>query len=106
MRVETRMVEVTGRVLRPPTLQYDRGQKVLWEDWSPTGRGDGEGAPIHMPMIRLETAEHHRMYCLMPSDNFIVTLHGFCFFKLFPIGCVGLNIVFQQTLCSKSFNMC
>ncbi len=34
--------------------------------------GDGEGAPIHMPMIRLETVENHRMYCLMPSDNFIV----------------------------------
>ncbi len=25
-----------------------------------------------MPMIRLETVENHRMYCLMPSDNFIV----------------------------------
>ncbi len=22
-------------------------------------RGDGEGAPIHMPMIRLETVENH-----------------------------------------------
>ncbi len=29
-------------------------------------RGDGEGAPIHMPMIRLGTVENHRMYCLMP----------------------------------------
>ncbi len=31
-----------------------------------TKRGDGEGAPIHVPMIRLETFENHRMYCLMP----------------------------------------
>ncbi len=35
--------------------------------------GDGEGAPIHMPMIRLETAENYR---LMPSDNFIVKNPG------------------------------
>ncbi len=34
-----------------------------------TEQGDREGAPIHMPMIRLETVENHRMYCLMPSDN-------------------------------------
>ncbi len=39
-------------------------------------QGDGEGAPIHMPMIRLETAENHRMYCLIPSDNFIVKKSG------------------------------
>ncbi len=38
--------------------------------------GDGEGVPIHMPMIRLETVENHRMYCLMPSDNFIVKKSG------------------------------
>ncbi len=38
--------------------------------------GDGEGAPIRMPMIRLETVENHRMYCLMPSDNFIVRKSG------------------------------
>ncbi len=38
------------------------------------GGGGGErggGVPIHMPMIRLETAENHRMYCVMPSDKFI-----------------------------------
>ncbi len=35
-------------------------------------RGDGEAVPIHMPMIRLETVENHRMYCLMPSDIFIL----------------------------------
>ncbi len=40
------------------------------------GPGDGEGVPIHMPMIRLETVEKHRMYCLMPSDNFIVKKSG------------------------------
>ncbi len=38
--------------------------------------GGGEGAPIHMFMIRLETVENHRMYCLMPSDNFIVKKSG------------------------------
>ncbi len=38
--------------------------------------GDGEGAPIHMPMIRLETVEKHRMYCLMPSNNFMVKKSG------------------------------
>ncbi len=32
-------------------------------------RGDGEGAPIHMPMIRLENVENHRMYCLIPSKS-------------------------------------
>ncbi len=40
------------------------------------GGGDGKGAPIHMSMIRLETAENHRLYCLMPSDNFIVKNSG------------------------------
>ncbi len=33
------------------------------------GGGGGEGAPIHTPIIRLETAEKHQMYCLMSSDN-------------------------------------
>ncbi len=36
-------------------------------------QGDREGAPIHMPMIRLETVENHQKYCLMPSDKFIVS---------------------------------
>ncbi len=35
------------------------------------GRGGG-GVPIYTPMIRLETAENHRVHCLMPSDDFIV----------------------------------
>ncbi len=49
------------------------GDMVLAKNFSPNpGTGDGEGAPIHMPMIRLETVKNHRMYCLMPSDNFIV----------------------------------
>ncbi len=39
-------------------------------------RGDREEAPIHMPMIRLKTVENHRMYCLMPSDNFTVKKSG------------------------------
>ncbi len=30
-----------------------------------TKRGDRERAPIHMPMIRLETVENHWMYCLI-----------------------------------------
>ncbi len=40
------------------------------------GGGDREGAPIHMPMIRLETVENHLLYCLMPSNNFIVKKSG------------------------------
>ncbi len=32
-------------------------------------RGDGEGAPIHMPIVKFETVENHRMYCLMPSAD-------------------------------------
>ncbi len=28
--------------------------------------GGGEGAPIHVLMVRLETAENHQMFCLMP----------------------------------------
>ncbi len=39
-------------------------------------RGDREGAPIHMLMIRLETVENHRMYCLMPSENFMLRKCG------------------------------
>ncbi len=39
-------------------------------------RGDGEGAPIRMPTIRLGTAENHRTYYLLPSDNFIVKKSG------------------------------
>ncbi len=35
---------------------------------------DGEGALIHMLIIRLETVENHQIYCLMSSDNFIVRL--------------------------------
>ncbi len=40
------------------------------------GGGDGGGGPIHTPMIRLETAENHRMYCLMPFRQFIVKISG------------------------------
>ncbi len=54
--------------------------RIQWfgfpDSWSVVGWGDGEGAPIHMPMIRLETVENHRMYCLMPSDNFILKKSG------------------------------
>ncbi len=39
-------------------------RNVLFVKW-----GDGEGAPIHMPMIRLESVENHSMYRPMPSDN-------------------------------------
>ncbi len=42
----------------------------------PIGWGDEEGAPIHMPMIRLETVEDHQMYCLMLSVSFIVKKSG------------------------------
>ncbi len=41
-----------------------------------TVREDGEVEPIHMLMIRLETVENHQMYCLMPSDDFIVKKSG------------------------------
>ncbi len=34
------------------------------------GEGGGGGVSIHMPMIRLETAENHQMYWLMPSRLF------------------------------------
>ncbi len=30
-----------------------------YQGFTPSGTGDGEGAPIHMPMIRLETVENH-----------------------------------------------
>ncbi len=40
------------------------------------GGGAGEGPPNPMPMIRLESVENHRMYCLMPSDNFILKKSG------------------------------
>ncbi len=38
-------------------------------------RGDGEGAPIHTPMIRVKTSENHRKYCLTPSNKFILKKH-------------------------------
>ncbi len=47
------------------------------DQWLERGStGDGEGAQIHMPIIRLEIVENHWMYYLMPSDDFIVKKSG------------------------------
>ncbi len=56
--LEQALVEVTGWEHKTNSAQSLR---------LTSEQGDREGAPIHMPMIRLETVENHRKYCLMPS---------------------------------------